>query len=209
MKTAVYNLSGKEAGSVELNDLIFNVPVKQSVVHQVYVAQASNTREPIAHTKTKGDVRGGGKKPWSQKGTGRARHGSIRSPIWSGGGVTFGPTNERNWKVKINKNTRRLALKMCLTDKAKNNILFVVEDYNFSEPKTKLVAEFLKNLPGQNKNFVLLNDESNKNLLKISRNLKKVNTVRAKDISVLDLLSREAVIISKLGLQQLEEILAK
>ena len=209
MKTAVYNLTGKEVSTIDLNEAIFNVAIKPEVVHQVYVAQSSNTREPIAHTKTKGDVSGGGKKPWKQKGTGRARHGSIRSPIWRGGGVTFGPNNERNWKMKINKNTRRLALKMCLTDKAQSNVLYVVEDFNFSEPKTKLVAEFLTKLPAKNKSFLLLNDESNKGLLKMSRNLKKINTVRAKDVSVLDLLSREAVIISKKGLEQLDSILVK
>lgn len=209
MKTAVYNLTGKEVSTIDLNEAIFNVAIKPEVVHQVYVAQSSNTREPIAHTKTKGDVSGGGKKPWKQKGTGRARHGSIRSPIWRGGGVTFGPNNERNWKMKINKNTRRLALKMCLTDKAQSNVLYVVEDFNFSEPKTKLVAEFLTKLPAKNKSFLLLNDESNKGLLKMSRNLKKINTVRAKDVSVLDLLSREAVIVSKKGLEQLDSILVK
>jgi large subunit ribosomal protein L4 len=209
MKTAVYNLSGKETGSIELNDAIFNVAIKPEVVHQVYVSQAGNQRESIADTKTRGDVSGGGKKPWAQKGTGRARHGSIRSPIWSGGGVAFGPTSERNWKTKVNKDTRRLAVKMCLTDKAQSNALYVVEDFAFAEPKTKLVAEFLEKLPAKNKNFLLLNDESNKNLLKMSRNLKKINTVRAKDTNVLDLLSREAVIISKKGLEQLVEILVK
>ncbi len=209
MKTVVYNLSGKEIGSVELNDAIFNVVIKPEVVHQVYVSQAGNQRESIADTKTRGEVRGGGKKPWAQKGTGRARHGSIRSPIWSGGGVAFGPTSERNWKTKINKDTRRLAVKMCLTDKAQSSALYVVEDFSFADPKTKLMVEFLKNLPAKNKNFLLLNDESNKNLLKMSRNLKKINTVRAKDVSVLNLLTREAVIVSKKGLEQLVEILVK
>ena len=209
MKIAVYNLTGKETGSVELNDEIFNVAIKPEVVHQVYVAQAGNQRESIADTKTRGDVSGGGKKPWAQKGTGRARHGSIRSPIWSGGGVAFGPTSERNWKTKINKDTRRLAVKMCLTDKAQSGVLYVVEDYTFAEPKTKLVAEFLKNLPAKNKSFLLLNDESNKNLLKMSKNIQKVNTIRAKDVSILDLLNKQAVIVSKKGLEQLNEILVK
>lgn len=209
MKTAVYNLSGKETGSLELNDAIFNVTIKPEVVHQVYVSQAGNQRESIADTKTRGDVSGGGKKPWAQKGTGRARQGSIRSPIWSGGGVAFGPTSERNWKTKINKDTRRLAVKMCLTDKAQNNALYVVEDFSFEQPKTKLMAEFLKNLPAKNKNFLLLNDESNKDLLKMSKNIKKINTVRAKDVNVLNLLGKEAVIVSKKGLEQLTEILAK
>ncbi len=209
MKTVVYNILGKEIGEVDLNKDIFEVAIKPEVVHQVYVSQTGNQRSSIADTKTRGEVRGGGRKPWKQKGTGRARHGSTRSPIWSGGGVTFGPTSERNWKTKINKNTRRLATKMCLTDKAQNNAFYVVEDFSFGESKTKKVAEFLKNLPAKNKNFLLLNDEENKDLLKISRNIKKINTVRAKDVNVLDLLSREAVIISKKGLEQLETILVK
>ncbi|MDO9509677.1 MAG: 50S ribosomal protein L4 [Candidatus Magasanikbacteria bacterium] len=209
MKIAVYNLTGKETGSIDLNDEIFNVVIKPEVVHQVYVSQAGNQRESIANTKTRGEVRGGGKKPWAQKGTGRARHGSIRSPIWRGGGVTFGPTSERNWKTKINKDTRRLAVKMCLTDKAQSGILYVVEDFAFAEVKTKLMAEFLKNLSAKNKSFLLLNDESNKDLLKMSKNIQKINTVCAKDVSILDLLKKEAVIISKKGLEQLDEILVK
>jgi large subunit ribosomal protein L4 len=209
MKTVVYNILGKEIGEVELNDAIFAVKIKPEVVHQVFVSQSGNQRESIAHTKNRSEVRGGGKKPWAQKGTGRARHGSIRSPIWRGGAVIFGPTSERNWKTKINKDTRRLALKMCLTDKAQNGALYVVEDFSFEKPKTKTVAEFLKNLPAKNKNFLLLNDESNKNLVKMSQNIKKVNTIRAKDVNVLSLLNREAVIVSKKGLEQLTEILVK
>ena len=154
MKTVVYNILGKEIGEVELNDAIFAVKIKPEVVHQVFVSQSGNQRESIAHTKNRSEVRGGGKKPWAQKGTGRARHGSIRSPIWRGGAVIFGPTSERNWKTKINKDTRRLALKMCLTDKAQNGALYVVEDFSFEKPKTKTVAEFLKNIPAKNKNFL-------------------------------------------------------
>ncbi len=120
MKVKVYNLEGKEVKQVELNDAVFNVPVKSSVVHEVFVAQRNNAREPWADTKKRGEVRGGGKKPWQQKGTGRARHGSIRSPIWKGGGVTFGPLSIRNYTTKINKKTRRLATRMCLSDKAQN-----------------------------------------------------------------------------------------
>ena len=209
MKTVVYNILGKEVGEIDLNKDIFEIKIKPEVVHQVYVSQTGNQRSSIADTKTRGEVRGGGRKPWKQKGTGRARHGSTRSPIWSGGGVTFGPTSERNWKTKINKNTRRLATKMCLADKAQSNAFYVVEDFSFEESKTKKIAEFLKNLPAKNKNFLLLNDEANQDLLKMSRNIKKINTVRAKDVSVLDLLSREAVIISKKGLEQLETILVK
>ena len=137
MKTKVYNLEGKETKEMELSDAVFNVKVKPSVVHEVFVAQRNNTREPWADTKNRGEVSGGGKKPWPQKGTGRARHGSIRSPLWKGGGVTFGPLSTRNYKTKINKKTRRVALRMCLTDKLANGALWVVEDFIFANPKTK------------------------------------------------------------------------
>src|SRR3989339_1860577 len=118
MKTKFYNLVGKVVGDVELSDAIFDVKVKPTLVHAVYVAITNRARESWADTKGKGEVRGGGKKPWQQKGTGRARHGSIRSPIWKGGGVTFGPKTERNYDVKINLKEKQLALKMCLSDRA-------------------------------------------------------------------------------------------
>jgi large subunit ribosomal protein L4 len=132
MKTKMYNVLGKEVGDVELADNVFNVVVKPEVVHEVFVAQMNNQREPWADTKKRGEVSGGGKKPWQQKGTGRARHGSIRSPIWKGGGVTFGPLTERSYKTKINKKTRRLATAMCLSDKAQNQGLLVVDDFSFT-----------------------------------------------------------------------------
>ena len=147
MKAKVYNLEGKATGEIELSDAIFGVKIKPEIVHQVFTAQMNNRREPWADTKKRGEVRGGGKKPWQQKGTGRARHGSIRSPIWKGGGVTFGPLSVRNYKTKINDKLRRLALKMCLSDKASGAALWVVEDFKFAEPKTKLFANFLKALP--------------------------------------------------------------
>ncbi len=205
MKVKVYNLEGKETGEMNLSDAIFGVKVKPEVVHGVFTAQTNNQREPWADTKNRGEVSGGGKKPWPQKGTGRARHGSIRSPIWKGGGVTFGPLSIRNYKEKINKKTKRLALKMCLSDRAQNNALVVVEDFNFAEPKTKLFVNLLKALPIKAKSFLLLTPGKNDTVLRMTKNLKSVKTVRAEDISVMDLLSKTMVLTSKAGVETIEK----
>lgn len=209
MKVKVYNLEGKETGEMNLSDAIFGVKVKPEVVHGVFVAQTNNQREPWADTKNRGEVSGGGKKPWPQKGTGRARHGSIRSPIWKGGGVTFGPLSIRNYKEKINKKTKRLALKMCLSDRAQNNALVVLEDFNFAEPKTKLFVNLLKALPIKAKSFLLLTPGKNDTMLRMTKNLKSVKTVRAEDISVMDLLSKTMVLTSKAGVENIEKVFSK
>lgn len=209
MKIKVYNLEGKTTGDMELSDAVFGVKIKPEVVHQVYVQQMNNQREPWADTLGKGEVRGGGKKPWQQKGTGRARHGSIRSPIWKGGGVVFGPKTERNYKTKINKKIRRAAIRMCLTDKVKNNELVVVENFVFSEPKTKLFAAILKTLPIKAKKFLVLADGTDKNLVRITKNIANVCTVRAQDVNVMDLLRRGLVLTSMAGVKKLEEVFNK
>jgi len=218
MKVKVYNIEGKETGEMNLSDRIFGVKVKPEVVHGVFTAQNNNQREPWADTKNRGEVSGGGKKPWPQKGTGRARHGSIRSPIWKGGGVAFGPLSIRNYKEKINKKTKRLALKMCLSDRVQNNALLVVEDFNFSEPKTKVFVNLLKVLlalpqlqkseggPIKVKSFLLLTPGKNATILRMTRNLKSVKTVRAEDINVMDLLAKSAVLTSKAGVEKLETV---
>jgi large subunit ribosomal protein L4 len=169
----------------------------------------NNQREPWAHTKNRGEVRGGGKKPWKQKGTGRARHGSIRSPIWKGGGVTFGPRSTRSYKTKINKNTRRLALKMCLTDKVKSGAFWVVEDFKLNEPKTKLFLKALQTLPTKQKSFLILTPQKDALVMRMTNNLPKVKTEIATEANVMDLLSTQAVIISKEGVEKLEKILLK
>lgn len=208
MKTKVYNLSGQEVKEVELNDAVFNVPVKADVVHAVFVAQQNNQRESWADTKKRGEVRGGGKKPWQQKGTGRARHGSIRSPIWKGGGVAFGPLTERNYKTKINKKTRRLATRMCLTDKVKNGALYVMENFTFSEPKTKLFVSLLKSLPVKQKSFLVLTDGKDAAVLRMTRNIPRVSQLRAEDVNVMELMNKQAVITSVDGIKKLESSLA-
>ena len=146
LKAQVFRQTGEKIKALELNAKIFGVEVKESVVHQVIVAQMANSREAIAHTKLKSEVRGGGKKPWAQKGTGRARHGSSRSPIWVGGGVTFGPRNIRNFSQKINKKMKTKALFMCLSDKVANNLLTVLDDVKIETGKTKEIVGVIKNL---------------------------------------------------------------
>lgn len=209
MKTKVYNLEGKETGEINLSDEVFGVTVKPEVVHEVFVALQNNQREPWADTKNRGEVRGGGKKPWQQKGTGRARHGSIRSPIWKGGGVTFGPLSIRNYKTKINKKIKNLAARMCLSDRAANNTLWVVEDFNFAEPKTKVFTKFLSVLPAKAKSVLVLTPGKIDAVVRMTRNLKSVKTSRVEDVNVLDLLSKSVVLTSKSGVEKLEAALNK
>lgn len=148
MKYQVYNSEGKKIKEAELNPAIFGISINEGLVHQAAVAQMSAGRKPLAHTKDKSEVRGGGRKPWRQKGTGRARHGSIRSPLWKGGGVTFGPTKGMNFEKKINKKMKRKALFMCLTDRAKDQALVLVDKLEIKNNKTREFVELLKNLKG-------------------------------------------------------------
>lgn len=209
MKTKVYNLSGKEAGEMELSDKVFGVEIKPEVVHSVFVAQTNNQREPWACTKTRGDVSGGGKKPWPQKGTGRARHGSIRSPIWKGGGVALGPKADRSYKTKINKKTRKLAIKMCLTDKAQSGAFYVLENFAFENPKTQEFAKLLKSMPLKEKSFLILTPGKDVKVMRMTNNLQKIETMRAEDVNVMSLLGKQAVITSKDGVSKMEEVFGK
>jgi large subunit ribosomal protein L4 len=201
MKYPVYNQKGKEAGETELPEDIFNVKVNADLVHQVTVSQMSNRRTATAHTKDRGEVRGGGKKPWRQKGLGRARHGSIRSPIWVGGGVTFGPTNERNFKKNIPVKMRRQALFMVLSAKAKEKFLVLLDELKIDEPKTKLVAEILKALPSAEGTAVLAIPNMDKKVIQAARNIKGLNTIQAKDLNCLELLSFKYLVMPKASIE--------
>ena len=146
MEIAVYNQAGEKSGTVELPDSVFGLKWNADLVHQVVMGQMANRRQKVAKAKDRSEVRGGGKKPWRQKGTGRARHGSIRSPIWKGGGVTHGPITEKNYKKKINKKMAKKALYTVLSAKARDNEIIILENIDFKEPKTKLAAQIFKNL---------------------------------------------------------------
>ena len=146
METIIYNQKGEKVSEIKLPETVFGLPWNANLVHQAAVSMMSNKRDPIAHTKGRGEVAGGGRKPWRQKGLGRARHGSIRSPIWVGGGVTFGPRNIRNFSQKINKKMKTKALFMCLSDKVANNLLTVLDDVKIETGKTKEIVGVIKNL---------------------------------------------------------------
>ncbi len=208
MKLPLYNNQGVKSGELEASDAVFAIPTKKSLVHQVYVAIMANARQAWAHTKTKGEVRGGGRKPWKQKGTGRARHGSTRSPIWKGGGVTFGPRKERNYTQKINRKMNKKAVAMCLTDKATSETIMVVDKMP-EDAKTKTFAALRTAMPGLGKTTLVLVADRDDNLALATRNMPKVDMQRAEDVNVVDLLHHQFVICSKEAVTALEARLNK
>lgn len=204
MKKPLYNLTGDAVGEIELIDRIFNVPAKASVVHQVVVTQQANAREVLADTKDKGEVRGGGKKPWKQKGTGRARHGSSRSPIWRGGGVTFGPNSDRtNFARRINKKQKQLALAMCLSEKAGDDTFVVVDDLKIAETKTKTIATAITTLKkkiasmAKAKKVLFVLPDHDVVFIKSVLNLKNVRSMTADSLNCVDVLHADVIITSK------------
>ena len=209
MKYNIYNQEGKEIGQTLLPKEIFGLKTNPDLVHQVVVSQMANRRQVIAHTKDRGEVRGGGRKPWRQKGTGRARHGSIRSPLWRGGGVTFGPTKERVFKKKIPEKMRRLALFMALSGKVKNNLLILLDKLKVEKAKTKLMAEILKKLPCKEKSSLIALLEIDKNLILATRNIPKIETIQAKDLNCLDLLSFKYLIMPKESIKVIKDTFLK
>lgn len=201
-------LEGKEAGMLPLSDKLFAVTPKPSVIHSVIVAQDANSRAMHAHVKDRSEVRGGGRKPWKQKGTGRARHGSSRSPIWIGGGVTHGPHKEQNFSVKVNKKTKRLALAMLLTDKLRDNAFLAVTDFAIPEGKTKFVSSMRKALSlGAKSTLVLLTSGDDK-MIRAARNLPRTETMYAHSLNVRDLAKYSTVVASKAAIEILENTFA-
>jgi large subunit ribosomal protein L4 len=209
MKTDVYNQKGEKIEEMDLPKEIFEVPMNSDLVHQVVVSQMANQRQIIAHTKTRAEVRGGGKKPWRQKGTGRARHGSIRSPIWKGGGVTFGPTKERNFKKDIPKKMRKKALMMVLSAKVKNNLLFILDKLNLKEMKTKLMAEIMKKFLKNNNSCLIVLPQKEEVLIRAAKNLPKVQTIEARNLNCLELLSYRYLMMPKESINVIEETFIK
>ena len=202
MKTKVYNLAGSEAGEIELPERIFNIPINEDLVHQVAVAQMANSREAIADTKSGGEVRGGGKKPWKQKGTGRARHGSSRSPIWKGGGVVFGPTAERNFTKRINKKMKAKALFMVLSEKLREEKILVLDEVKMEKPSTKDMMKSLDKLSIKSKALFALGAKD-ENVLKSLGNIEKVSVIASDSINVVDLLKNDMFVVNKEGLKNI------
>ena len=203
-KVAVLNLAGKEVGQVELNPKIFNVAVNETLVTHAVLVQQANGRQVVAHTKTKGEVRGGGKKPWKQKGTGRARQGSIRSPQWKGGGVVFGPRNTRNFSLDINKKQKKKALLMTLSDKAATNKLIIVDTLALTAPKTKELAKGLKNLK-VDRSALITSSGANEGLVRASKNLPKVAVIRANSLNVVDVVKHKFLVLDMASLETIEK----
>lgn len=201
-------MATKEDIKTSLPKEIFDVPMNTDLLHQVVVSQMANRRVATAHTKNRSEVRGGGIKPWKQKGTGRARHGSRRSPIWIGGGVTHGPTNERNFKKVLPKNIKRKALFVALSEKSRNNLITVIDSFDVKEIKTKKMIEMLNNL-GINGSCLIVLPKIDSNIILSTRNIPKVKTIQAKDINCLDIVSSKYLLIDKEGLEVIKETFKK
>ncbi len=203
METKIYNIEGKEAGKLTLPANIFGLPWNADLVHQVVVSMQANARQGNAHTKTRGEVRGGGKKPWQQKGTGRARHGSSRSPIWKGGGVTHGPRNEKNYSVKINRSMRQKALLVTLSRKYKDGEVIFVDSLEMKAPKTAAAKAMMvalgKSFSGlgkaRNAAYVAL-PSRNANTLKSFANLGHVQAGALADLNPVSMLEAKYLVIA-------------
>jgi len=229
-KVKIYNQKGEAVGDLKLSDRIFNVKVNEALVHQAIVTQMANERQVLAHTKGRAEVRGGGKKPWKQKGTGRARAGSSRSPIWIGGGVTFGPLATRNFSKKINKKMKQKAMFMALSDKAVNDNMIVLDKLEMGEFKTKVFNDMLKQLCGKtvkqqevkkedgkksekekkkkkiNKRSVLIiNDKKDDKVKYSGKNLVGVKIINLDNINIVDLLKYRDLIITVEAVKAIEK----
>jgi large subunit ribosomal protein L4 len=213
MKISVYNQKAEVVGEIELNDKIFGVKPTLHLLAEAVRIQASNARKGLANTKTRGEVSGGGKKPWKQKGTGRARVGSTRSPIWRHGGITFGPTSDRNWALKINKKAKTKALFMSLSDKANDGKLIVIETINFETPKTKEFVQIMKSfetkLSNLGKKQLLVMPKKDDGLVRASRNIPHLSSALAASLNVTDVLKADSMVIMKDSLQVIEKTYLK
>ena len=200
----VYNQEGKEVSEIELNQAIFGLPWNADLVHQAVRTYMANQRQVVASTKTRAQVSGGGRKPWRQKGTGRARHGSIRSPLWKGGGVTFGPTIERNFKLKINKKMARKAFLTALSAKARDNEILFLDNLKITSAKTKEMAHIVANFPQIKTGLVVL-PEKNDMLKNACRNLSKLEAVNINNLNIFNVLKHQYLIFTESAIKYLNK----
>lgn len=206
METSVYNQKGEKVSDIKLPDTVFGLPWNSDLVHQVVVAMTANKRTPVAHTKTRGEVSGGGRKPWRQKGLGKARHGSIRSPIWVGGGVAHGPRKDKDYSVKINIKAKKKAFFTVLSQKMRDNEILFLDKADFSKPKTKEAVEIIKSLSqiggfekmaGKKKNKAILAlDKKEPNVSKSFRNIPGMEIYQARNLNILDILKYKYLVIA-------------
>jgi large subunit ribosomal protein L4 len=209
MQAPIYNLDGEKVGKAELPSGIFGLKFNPDLVWQVVVSQMANKRKTIAHTKTRAEVSGGGRKPWPQKGLGRARHGSIRSPLWRHGGIAFGPRKERVFKKKIPKKMKRKALFMVLSQKLKDGEIILLKELKIEKPKTKIFFNILKKLPLKKSSALIALPKVDRNLVLASRNIPKIKTILAKDLNCLDLLSFKYLILPVDSIKVIEKTFLK
>ena len=205
-KVAVYNSANQQVGDIELNDSVFGVEMNAGLVHQAVVMQLASRRLGTHATKTRGLGRGGGRKPWRQKGTGRARSGSTRSPLWVGGGTVFGP-QPRSYAFRMPKKQRRLAIKCALSDKVASGDFIVLDDLQFDAPKTKSVVKMLGDFGVDAKSLIITLDE-NENVELSSRNIPGVKAINTMGLNVYDILNHTKLFITKAAIEKIEEVLA-
>ncbi len=214
MKVDLYNQKGEQVSKVDLPAKIFDLAINQDLVHQAVVAQMANAREAIAHTKDRGERRGGGRKPWRQKGTGRARHGSIRSPIWRGGGITFGPTRERVFTKKINKKMKTKALFMALSSKVKDKEMILLDKLELAQGKTKQIVNIFNDLKSKveknlDKGLLIVLPQSDQKLFRAANNLPKVDVIRADSLNVVDVLKYKYLLMLQEAIKVIEKTYVK
>ena len=209
MIVSVYNQNKEKTGEIKLPKEIFGVDFNPDLVWQVVYCQRANQRQKSAKTKDRSEVSGGGRKPWRQKGTGRARHGSIRSPLWRGGGVTFGSQLEKVLKKRIPKKMRRKALFMVLSAKLKENLIFILEELKIDKPKTKKMTDLLKKFFSEKDSKIIVLPKKDDNLIKSTRNIPKTKTIRAQDLNVLDLLSFKYILMPKKSVEVIKNTFLK
>ena len=202
---SVYNIEGKEGGSIELNDAVFGVEVNEHLVHMAVVNQLANNRQGTQSAKTRSEVSGGGRKPWRQKGTGHARQGSTRAPQWTGGGIVFAP-KPRDYSFKMNKKEKRIALLSALSSKAAESKIVVLDEFKLDEIKTKKFVEVMNNLKVENALVVL--EGENKNVVLSGRNIPSVKVTATNEINTYDVLKYTTLVVTKAAVEKLEEVYA-
>ncbi|MFA6254934.1 MAG: 50S ribosomal protein L4 [Patescibacteria group bacterium] len=233
-KATVYNQTGEKVKEVDLNPKVFGLEIKPELIQQAVVSQQANQRQNLAHTKGRGEIRGGGRKPWRQKGTGRARHGSIRSPLWRGGGITFGPTKDQNYSLKINKKAKRKAILMSLSDKANNQKIILLDKLELEEAKTKKFFKILQNLKlreakakktvkkeekvtskkieksektkkSREKGILLVLPKKDEKVQRAARNIPRLVTIQANSLNVLAVLQQQYLLMPLDSLAEIEK----
>lgn len=209
MLVDTYNLKGEKTGQTKLPKELFGVKLNADLLHQVVLSQQKNRKQRTAKTKDRAEVRGGGKKPWRQKGTGRARHGSIRSPLWKGGGVTFGPEKSKLLERIIPTKIRRKALFMVLSEKANNNLVLAVEDLKLEKPKTKTMVKMIDKVYKKKESLLVALSGKNDIILKSMRNIPKTKIMEARELNALDLLNYKNLLLEKEAIKKMEEAFLK